>query len=254
MAGIGADNFSARWSGQLTPTKSGSYTFTTTTSGGVRLWVNDVLVLDHWAVGSATHTATVTLTAGVATNVRMEYFVTTGTASAQLFWTGPSIAKAVIPSSVMTSVSTGLTGTYFTGTALTAPPTMLRLDRTLNFDWGSGSPDSRVPVDNFAVRWTGKIKPTASASYTFYTDTAGGVRLWVNGQLLVDNWTSALAHDELGEDHPHRWNVVRHPGRVPTGHRRRVGEAVVEHVELRQNDRAAKCAARPLTKGRTPAG
>ena len=119
----------------------------------------------------------------------MEYFVTTGTASAQLFWTGPSIAKALIPSSVMSSVSTGLTGTYVTGATLTAPPTMLRLDRTLNFDWGSGSPDSRVPVDNFAVRWTGKIKPTTTASYTFYTDTAGGVRLWVNGQLLVDNWT-----------------------------------------------------------------
>ena len=123
---------------------------------------------------------------------------------------------------------------------------MLRLDRTLNFDWGTGSPDSRVPVDNFAVRWSGKIKPSTSASYTFYTDTAGGVRLWVNGQLLVDNWTlhslttntakitlSAGTSYDIRVEYQHGTDCI--------------GEVVVEQLELRQDDRAAKRATRSLT-------
>ncbi len=124
----------------------------------------------------------------MAANVRLEYFDTTGTATAQLLWSGPSVAKAIIPSSVMTSVSAGLTATYFTGTSLTSSA-VVRLDNTVNFSWGTGSPDSRVPVDNFSARWTGSFKPVDTATYTFYTDVAGGVRLWINGQQLVNNWT-----------------------------------------------------------------
>jgi hypothetical protein len=43
--------------------------------------------------------------------------------------------------------------------------------------------------NGFAVRWTGNITPTTTAAYTFYTISDDGVRVWVNGQLIVDNWT-----------------------------------------------------------------
>ena len=188
IAGISADNFSARWTGQLTPAKTGTYTFYTQADGGVRLYINDKLIINHWTAGANNQSATAALTAGTAANIRLEYFDTTGAATAQLLWSGPSVTKAVIPSSVMKSASAGLSATYFSDTTLTTP-VVARLDDTLNFSWGTGSPDSRVPVDNFSARWTGKIKPTVSATYTFYTDVAGGVRLWVNGQELVNNWT-----------------------------------------------------------------
>jgi chitodextrinase len=188
MPGIGADNFSARWTGQITPAKTGTYTFYTQADGGVRLYINDKLIINHWTAGANSQSATFAMTAATAANVRLEYFDTTGTATAQLLWSGPSVTKAVIPSSVVKSASAGLTATYFTGTSLSTSA-VVRLDDTLNFSWGTGSPDSRVPVDNFSARWTGKIKPTTSATYTFYTDAAGGVRLWVNGVELVNNWT-----------------------------------------------------------------
>ena len=63
-----------------------------------------------------------------------------------------------------------------------------RLDRTINFDWASAGPATGVTVDNFSVRWTGQVQALASGSYTFSTSADDGVRLWVNGQLLVDNW------------------------------------------------------------------
>jgi RHS repeat-associated protein len=65
---------------------------------------------------------------------------------------------------------------------------LTRNDATVNFDWGVGTPHSSVGVDTFTVRWEGKVEPRYSQLYTFYTSTDDGVRLWVNGQLLIDKW------------------------------------------------------------------
>jgi hypothetical protein len=59
----------------------------------------------------------------------------------------------------------------------------------VNFTWGTNAPNSIVPADGFAVRWTGKVLAKTSEAYTFYTRSDDGIRLWVNGQLLIDNWT-----------------------------------------------------------------
>ena len=71
----------------------------------------------------------------------------------------------------------------------TKPPSLSRTDATVDFDWGTGSPGTGVSADGFSVRWTGTVVPTASELYRFYTLSDDGVRLWVNGQLLVNNWT-----------------------------------------------------------------
>jgi hypothetical protein len=53
-----------------------------------------------------------------------------------------------------------------------------------------GSPDAQVNSDYFAVRWTGQVQPVYSDIYTFYVSVDDGARLWVNGQLLIDEWVS----------------------------------------------------------------
>jgi hypothetical protein len=63
-----------------------------------------------------------------------------------------------------------------------------RVDPSVNFDWASTGPAPGVTVDNFSVRWSGQVQAPTSGSYTFSTSADDGVRLWVNGQLLVDNW------------------------------------------------------------------
>lgn len=85
-------------------------------------------------------------------------------------------------------IGTGLTGQYFnnadfTGTSVT------RVDGTVSFDWASGAPVSGFGVDTFSVRWTGEVVPQFSETYTFYTSSDDGVRLWVNNQPIIDNWT-----------------------------------------------------------------
>jgi hypothetical protein len=84
---------------------------------------------------------------------------------------------------------TGLSADYFSGTTLTTK-LLTRTDANVDFNWGSTSPASGVPADNFSVRWTGQVSPRYSGSTTFYTVSDDGIRLWVNGQLLIDNWTN----------------------------------------------------------------
>ena len=82
----------------------------------------------------------------------------------------------------------GLLGTYFASTNLTGP-VVARVDETVNFDWALKSPHPQLAADNYSVRWEGQVIPKFSERYTFYTQSDDGVRLWVNGVQLVNNWT-----------------------------------------------------------------
>jgi hypothetical protein len=82
---------------------------------------------------------------------------------------------------------TGLNGEYYDAMNFTQRK-LTRTDATVNFDWGTGSPNAAIGVDTFSARWTGQVQPQFSQTYTFYTRTDDGVRLWVNGTLLVDKW------------------------------------------------------------------
>lgn len=91
----------------------------------------------------------------------------------------------------------GLRGDYYNGTNFDTFVTT-RTDATIGFDWGLGVPASGVSADQFSVRWTGQVQPLFSQTYTFYTQSDDGVRLWVNGQLLVDDWTAHGLTEDSG--------------------------------------------------------
>ena len=78
--------------------------------------------------------------------------------------------------------------TYYSDTWL-GTPVATQIDSTINFDWGDGgSPVPGVGPTNWSARWDGLIQAQETGTYTFYTTTDGGCRLWVNNQLLIDNW------------------------------------------------------------------
>jgi hypothetical protein len=86
----------------------------------------------------------------------------------------------------------GLTGQYYNdpGTGAHFVTLVLtRTDPTVNFNWGTGSPGPGVTAERFSVRWTGQVQAPVTGNYTFSTVSDDGVRLWVNGQLVIDNWT-----------------------------------------------------------------
>ncbi len=83
---------------------------------------------------------------------------------------------------------TGLQGDYYNTIDLSGPITFSRTDATVNFFW-SGSPGTGIGSDYFSIRWTGQVLAQYSETYTFYTLSDDGVRVWVNGQKIIDNWT-----------------------------------------------------------------
>jgi outer membrane protein assembly factor BamB len=65
-----------------------------------------------------------------------------------------------------------------------------RTDETIDFDWADGEqPDPAVHANSFCIRWSGQLLPRYSDSYTFTTVSDDGIRMWVDGKKLIDNWT-----------------------------------------------------------------
>ncbi len=117
MSQIAPDTFSVRWTGQVEARFTETYTFTARTDDGVRLWVNNRLIIDSWRNQSVTErSGTIALVAGQRYDLRMEYYENTGSAVAQLYWSSPSQARAIIPQRYL----------YASGTAQSLlPPTDL---------------------------------------------------------------------------------------------------------------------------------
>ena len=106
--GVPADNFSVRWSGWLEPGVSGNHVIQTESDDGVRVWVNNTLVIDQWADRPATlhNSPAIALTAGQRVPIRMEYYEAGGFAVARLRWSQPgSSSFAAIPLANLRSAS-----------------------------------------------------------------------------------------------------------------------------------------------------
>jgi hypothetical protein len=282
-----ADNFSVRWTGQVQAQKTETYTFSTSTDDGARLWVNGQLLVDNWTDHKQTwNSGTIALIAGQRYDLKMEYYEHNGGAVAKLWWQSPTTTFAAIPQSALFTSSAaggtdaaaadapldappadappadappadapppvdsppppppdaaaadapvdapapdappadspplpppdaapadtggggpspdaapptnGLLGSYFGNMTLAGSPAFTRVDPIVDFDWGNAAPDPRVGVDGFSVRWAGQLQAPRTESTTITTGSDDGVRLWINGQLVVDNWT----------DHSWAWN------------------------------------------------
>ncbi|HSQ56853.1 MAG TPA: PA14 domain-containing protein, partial [Gemmata sp.] len=88
----------------------------------------------------------------------------------------------------------GLAATYFDNRNFNGA-TVTRIDPQVNFVWNK-SPAPGIRGDTFSVIWQGQVEALYSERYTFYTRSDNGVRLWVNGRLLIRNWTSHTSTED----------------------------------------------------------
>lgn len=91
--------------------------------------------------------------------------------------------------SITTGTGNGLKGQYYDKKDFSELK-LTRTDSTIDFDWKEGSPDSSMGAEAFSVKWTGQIQPLFSETYNFHTTTDDGVRLWVDGELIVDEFVN----------------------------------------------------------------
>jgi len=300
------DLFSVRWTGQIQPLYSETYTFYTLSDDGIRLWVNGVQLVNDWMDQGATEkSGSITLVAGQKYDIIVEYYENAGEAVAKLYWSSPSTPRAIIPASQLfpadlaavpvpvcvanitpangttvtdqttatlswaaaaiatsydvylwtgasapaTPIAAGISSTTYNVTGLTAATSynwyvvpknaggaaigcltnttifntallanghglqavyynnatlteagvLTRTDTTINNDFVYVSPaPGIVNLENYSVRWSGQVQPMFSETYTFYANTDDGVRLWVNGVQLINNWVNQGATEMSG--------------------------------------------------------
>ena len=79
---------------------------------------------------------------------------------------------------------------YFANPDLFGSAALTREDPELAFNWDLEAPDPSLPPDGFSVRWTRRI-PFSAGSYRFLAEADGGLRLIVDGQMVIDQWQDA---------------------------------------------------------------
>jgi hypothetical protein len=92
----------------------------------------------------------------------------------------------------------GLQGEYFDDRHLTVHKAS-RLDPQVWFNWGRSLPHSGLADDGeYGVKWKGEILIDAAGVWNFYTVSNDGVRLYVDGQLVINDWTQHAAKEDAG--------------------------------------------------------
>ncbi len=98
-----------------------------------------------------------------------------------------SFSNAIPP---VRGTGAGLLGDYFEADDLVTPR-FSRIDPVIDFDWGRGpNADSSIATNHFRIRWQGELQPQFTETYTLYVPHNKGAQLWLDNQLLVDQWTS----------------------------------------------------------------
>jgi beta-glucosidase len=93
----------------------------------------------------------------------------------------------------------GLKAEYFSNKTLAGEPVVTRIEREVNYDWGMESPAAGIPVDDFSARWTGKLVPAMSGKYRFGAIADDGVRVYLDGKLITEDWTDHAPATITGE-------------------------------------------------------
>jgi hypothetical protein len=95
--------------------------------------------------------------------------------------------KDVIPPGCP-ATTVGWRGEYFANITVTGNPVLCRDDANpINFNWGSGSPGTGVPSNNFSARWT-RTQSFVGGTYTFSMGADAGGRLYIDGVLVFNRW------------------------------------------------------------------
>jgi len=178
--GFPKNNFSVRWKGKLKTEHSSEYTFYTVSDDGVRLYVDDHLIIDQWKPQPATESAgKITLQADQKYSIRVEYFEEGGGEAMILGWECDSFPKSLITSKnlVTGTGEPGLKGTYFPNKSLekTSSNTMItRVDKELNWVTGEGWGNNELQ---------------------YYTDVPNNIRI-INGKLIIEARKEAFKGSE----------------------------------------------------------
>ncbi|MBI5288847.1 MAG: PQQ-dependent sugar dehydrogenase, partial [Chloroflexi bacterium] len=204
-----ADGWSVRWT-RADTWVAGTYRFSAITDDGMRIYVDNVLKMDAWFGQAPTPWfVDVAIAAGPHT-LKVE------------FYDGDNAATAYLRIENVATLPAGWTGEYFNNQNLTGPAAFTRTNEPdPAFDWQTGSPDPSIDPSTFSVRWT-RTMDFNEGVYEFTTVSDDGVRVYVDGQLILDFWI-----DQGGEQHTANKQMTSGPHTVVVEYYENLGGALM---------------------------
>ncbi len=85
----------------------------------------------------------------------------------------------------------GVLGEFWANRDLSGPATHARTDPQLDLDWDYYHPQPHIAVRDTSARWTAVLVPPVTGDYLLDLTLVGGARLWLDGRLVLDEWTDA---------------------------------------------------------------
>lgn len=160
---------------------AGTYRFFATADDGVRVWLDNELIIDEWHSAKAvTYSAERTLTGGEHKMV-VTYFEQWGGARIHFWWEREGDYQQ-------------WRGEYYSNVQLSGSPVLTRNDAAVNFVWGQSAPASGLPADKFSVRWTRTLEFDAG-TYRFRVLVDDGARVSVDGTRVIDAWANGASRE-----------------------------------------------------------
>ena len=195
--GVKLEDFSARYT-TAKRIQAGEYVIRARADDGIRVYVDGKLVVDRWSNSSFTEDAVkiqISDRENVPENERNIHWIDVE------YYNGADIGEIeFFIEPFQTAIDNSWVAEYYPNTTLSGNPVViggknsLTSIKDLNFDWGNGSPNSKIPSDNFSTRFTKKLSVN-QGTYLFSVKADDGVRVWVDNQLLIDNWKNVDVYE-----------------------------------------------------------
>jgi hypothetical protein len=182
QAGLPADGFSARWT-KRTDFDMGTYRFHARVDDAARIWVDDVLLLNVWYDHALHEVTSDHALAEGSHDVRVEYYENAGGAEIKVWW-----------DKLPTPEFSDWKGEYWSNRTLRGDPVLVRNDKHIDFEWGNGVAAPGLPADSFSARWTRQLD-LETGVYHFYARSDDGIRFYLDGATVFDEWRDGGAHD-----------------------------------------------------------
>lgn len=198
-SGVKEDKWSGQWTSYV-DFSPGTYRITTQNDDGVRVFLGDKHIIVDWNIhGVVNNEALVSLTGGTYA-MAVDYFDHVSQAVLVVGWQRIGPPKAGVPDvTVLSSQSAppppppssqaAWLANYWNNTSLSGNPVLTRNESAISYNWGWGSPaPGIVATDFFSARWTRSLHFDAG-TYRFTTQSDDGIRVFIDGRLIIDNWT-----------------------------------------------------------------
>ena len=158
---VNNDQFSARFERTLF-LQPGRYRFVAAADDGVRVWVNNELIIDEWLDQTQTgYVGYVDIEEASAVSVKVEYYDNQHHATLNVSWAHISGSDAILTDELYEPEITAWRGEYFNNRVVAGTPNLVRDDAAIDFDWGHESPaQEAINRDSFSVRWTRAVDLT----------------------------------------------------------------------------------------------